>query len=448
MLIEFLVPLILAQQAPVQQPAERQRRMTLEECISEALRNNVDVGLASNDIERSQAQKLSTRAGYLPRLDMTLQDGYYIRGKQEVVYGYGGEPVQLTQPAEDDDTHYFGLRLGQNIFDGGKWWNRIYRADKAIDAAHLGLQATRETVALSTITSFYELLKARKQAEVLRQSLMASIDQLELAEERHRLGAASKVDVAVAKVNVGEDRIAIEQQRRTIDITAANLNRLMGRSPLEPLMVSEPGKLRDPGDMPGERSVPEDHFLLRMYQTTREVAELDVDIAKGDRWPEVSGSISYSRQDPEFYKVYSRFNQLYRLTFMLTISFPIFDGFLTSSNIEQAEAAASRVELEEYKAKQDLESNLSKALTDLNRLQAIYEIEQENITAAGQRLELAKESYRVGQGTVLELREAQLALNRARLVAVQTRYDLMIARATYHQSCGDLIETYLPGESP
>jgi outer membrane protein len=418
-MIKLLALLILAQQSP----------MTLEDCIREALQKNVDVGLAQKDVERARAQQLGTRAGYLPRLDMTLQDGYYIRGEQEVVYGFGGEPVRLTQPAEDDDTHYFGLRLSQNIFDGGKWWNRIERADGAV-------------------TAFYELLKAQKEAEVLKQSLEASQDQLELAEERHRLGAASKVDVAVARVNAGEDRIAIEQQQRSIDVTVANLNRVMGRSPLEPLAIVEPEKAGDLELTSGEREVPGTHFLMQMYETARAVADLDVAIAKGDRWPEVSGSISYSRQDPEFYKVYSRFDQLYRLTFMLSISFPIFDGFLTSSNIEQAQVAKERVELEEFRARQDLEVNLSKALTDFLRLRAIYKIEEDNILAAEQRLELAKESYEVGQGTALELREAQLALNRAKLTAVQTQYELRIAYAVYHQARGDLIKTYLSEESP
>ncbi len=435
---KLLVLLILAQQSP----------MALEDCIREALRKNVDVGLAQKDLGRARAQKLSTRAGYLPRLDVGLQDGYYIRGEQEVVYGFGGEPVKLTQPAEDDDTHYLGLRLTQNIFDGGKWWNRIERADGAIAVADLSLKATRETVALNTITAFYELLKAQKGAEVLRQSLEASRDQLELAEERHRLGAASKVDVAVARVNVGEDRIAIENQRRAIDIAVANLNRVMGRSPLEPLVIHDPVGAQTPGATPGEREVPETHFLMKMYQRARQVADLDVAIAKGDRWPEVSGSISYTRQDPEFYKVYSRFDQLFRLTFMLSISFPIFDGFLTSSNIQQAEVASERVKLEEFKARQDLELNLYKAQNDFLRLQAIYKIEGDNILAAEQRLELAKESYEVGQGTALELREAQLALNRAKLTAVQTQYELRIAFAAYHQARGDLLKTYLPEESP
>lgn len=437
-MLKLLVVVILAQQSP----------LSLEDCIREALRKNVDVGLARTDVDRARAQKLGTRAGYLPRLDMTLQDGYYVRGEQEVVYGFGGEPVKLTQPAEDDDTHYFGLRLSQNIFDGGKWWNRIERADRAIAMADLGLQATRETIALSTITTFYELLKAQKEAEVLKQSLEASMDQLNLAEERHRLGAASKVDVAVAKVNVGEDRIAIEHQKRSMDVAIANLNQLLGRSPLETLVIHEPGDAGTLGGVPGERKVPDTHFLMQMYKTAREVASLDLTIAKGDRWPEVSGSVSYSRQDPEFYKVYSRFDQLYRLTFMLSISFPIFDGFLTSSNIEQARVASERVKLEEFKARQDLEVNLSKAMNDFLRLRAISMIEEDNIGAAEQRLELAKESYEVGQGTALELREAQLALNRAKLTAVQTQYELRIAYAVYHQARGDLLKTYLPEESP
>lgn len=435
---KLLVLLILAQQSP----------MSLEDCIREALKKNVDLGLAQKSIESAEAQKLGTRAGYLPRLDMTLQDGYYFTGEQEVVYGFGGTPVRLTQPATDDDTHYFGLRLSQNIFDGGKWWNQAKRANKAISVAQLGLMAEQERVALTTINAFYELLEAQKRVEVLQQSLEASMDQLHLAEERHKLGAASKVDVAVARVNVGEDRIAIEHQRRVVDVAVANLNKVMGRSPLEPLTISEPTDDETLTGSPAAKEVPETHVWLRMFSTNQEVADLDLSIAKGDRWPTVSGTIAYSRQDPEFYKVYSRFDQIYRLTFLLNISFPIFDGFLASSNIEQAEVASQRNKLEKFKARQDLEASLSKALTDFLRLQAVSKIEADNILAAGQRLELAKESYEVGQGTALELREAQLALNRAKLTAVTTQYELRIAYAIYHQARGDLLKTYLPEENP
>ena len=437
-MLKLLVVVILAQQSP----------MSLEDCIREALRKNVDLGLAQKDVESAQARKLGTRAGYLPRLDMTLQDGYYFTGEQEVVYGFGGTPVRLTQPATDDDTHYFGLRLSQNIFDGGKWWNRVERADKAIAVSQLSFKAEQERVALTTINAFYELLEAQKGVEVLRQSLEASMDQLHLAKERHKLGAASKVDVAVARVNAGEDRINIEHQRRVIDINVANLNKVMGRSPLEPLVIREPADDKTLAGSPEGREVPEAHVWLRMFSAAQEVTDLDVSIAKGDRWPEVSGMIAYSRQDPEFYKVYSRFDQIYRLTFLLNISFPIFDGFLTSSNIEQAEVATERIKLEKFKARQDLEVGLSTALTDFLRLQAVSKIEADNILAAEQRLELAKESYEVGQGTALELREAQLALNRAKITAVQTQYALRIAYAVYHQARGDLLKTYLPEENP
>jgi outer membrane protein TolC len=432
---KLLVLLILAQQSP----------MTLEDCIREALQKNVDLGLAQNTIERAEAQKLGTRAGYLPRLDMYVQDEYYFRGKQEVKIE--GSPTGLTWDAENDDSHYFGLRLTQNIFDGGKWWNRIERADKGIKVSELGLKSEQERVALQTINAFYELLEAQKGVEVLQQSLEASLDQLHLAKERHKLGAASKVDVAVARVNAGEDRINIEHQRRVIGNAITNLNKVMGRSPLEPLTISEPADDETLAGTPTGKDVPETHVWLRMFSAAQEAADLDVSIAKGDRWPSVAGIISYGRQDPEFYKVYSRWDQLYRLSFLLSISFPIFDGFLTSSNIEQAEVASERNKLEKFKVRQDLEVNLSKALTDFLHLQAVSKIEADNILAAEQRLELAKESYEVGQGTALELREAQLALNRAKLTAVTTQYELRIAYAVYHQARGDLLKTYLPEEN-
>ncbi|HUU03661.1 MAG TPA: TolC family protein [Myxococcota bacterium] len=426
-----------------------QTPLTLDSCIREALARHPDVVISGTEVRRAEAQKLSTRTGYLPSVDLYLQDGYLLSGKQDYIYSGGGDTYSYERSASQNDTHSFSLRLSQNIFDGLKMFKQVDRADREIDRARLGVAAARNVVALSVIQSFYQLFKAQDQLDVLNESLDLSRGQLELAQERLKLGAASRVDVAKARVSAGEDRIAQEQQKQIIAAARVALNQAMGRDPRASLEIVEDGARESslPGAQAQAPAVPESHFKLQEIELSKEVAGLDVDIAKGDWWPRVTGSISYTRQDPEFYRVYSRFDELYTMTFLVNVSFPIFDAFLRSSKIEEAKTQVTRWREEERKARIDLQGRLSCALDDLARFETIAKIEARNVVDAEQQLLLARERYQVGEGTALEIRDAQLSVTRARLAEVQTQYDFKIAAARLHYARGDLIESYVRKEN-
>ncbi len=427
-----------------------QTPLTLESCVREALARHPDVVISGTDVRRAEAQKLSTRTGYLPSVDLHLQDGYLLSGKQDYIYSGGGDTYSYERAASQNDTHSFSLRLSQNIFDGLKMFKQVDRAEREIARAKLGVAATRNDIALLVIQSFYQLFKAQHQLGVLEESLELSLGQLDLARERLKLGAASKVDVAKARVSAGEDRIAMEQQKQTLAAARVALNQAMGRDPRAPLEIVEDNE-RDAAAVPDLQAeapaVPENHFSLQEIELSKEVAGLDVDIAEGDWWPRVTGTISYSRQDPEFYKVYSRFDELYTMTFLVNVSFPIFDAFLRSSKIEEAKTQVARLREQERKTRIDLQGRLSNALDDLAHLKSIAKIEARNVEDAEQQLLLARERYQVGEGTALEIRDAQLSVTRARLAEVQTQYDLKIAAARLHYARGDLIESYVRKEN-
>ena len=432
----MVVLLWAAEPAPTQGSA-----LGLTDCVAEALRAHPDVKLSRNEVEAAEADRRGTRAGYLPRVELGLSEGYSFWGSQEVALG----PTTAVRPAGDDPSHRISLTLTQNLYDGGKWWNRIQRAERAIGQAQLSVEATREEVALNAVAAFYELQKAGRQLGVLRASLELSQGQLELAEERKRLGAASKVDVAKARVAHGEDRIAIFQQESRVDSARIDLNLAMGRPPATPLVLREdepdsPARMKDPAGWM------DSHVQVRRFQKQAEVAALDVAISQGDWYPHLTGSISYGRQDKDFATVYTKLDQIYSLQFGLSLSFPLFDGFLTRSAVERAEVAQGRVVEEEKKTRLKLEGAWVRIEQEILRLADIARVETDNVQDAAQQLQFAQESYTVGQGTSLEVRDAQLALTRAKLVAVQTQYDLRLARARSRYAQGILVQTYLPEE--
>ena len=204
--------------------------------------------------------------------------------------------------------------------------------------------------------------------------------------------------------------------------------------------------LDSPEDL--ERDVEKEHVLLRLNYAALEVARRQIQIASAGWWPSVTAGVSYSRQDPEFYKVYSRFDELFNLSFWINFSYPIFEGFTTRTAVESAELQAERVKKEGEKTRKNLQASMARTRTEVMHLRDIQDIEKDNIQSAQRSLFLAQEQYKLGRGTSLEVRDAQLAVTRAKLNFIQTRYDLQISLAAYHRYRGDLMKIYLHGDTP
>jgi len=425
--------------------AAQQGPMSLGDCINLALDKHPDLSIARTDVDTARVNLDSTRAGYLPSLSIESNHSYYFVGKRPSIYVDGSE-VPYPQDAYDDDLHGMGLYLRQSIFDGLAYWYRPQKAHAQIEQAKAGVEDTKERVILGVVNAYYGLLGKKKSLEVFEQALRLSMAQLELASERRKLGAASSVDVSKAELAVGEDRISVERQKILVDKAIVDLRQAMGVGQDFPINIQDGPFLQPPDDL--HQEVYSGHVLLRINRAAMEVAQQQVQIASSGWWPKVSAGISYSRQDPEFYKVYSRFDELYHLSFWINFSYPIFEGFTTQAAVEGAELQAERVRKEGQKVKKDLEASLARSTTQLMRLVEIKDIEKDNIRAAQRSLYLAQEQYKLGRGTALEVRDAQLAVTRAKLNLIQTRYDLQLSLAAYHRSRGDLVKTYLHGDSP
>jgi outer membrane protein TolC len=432
-----LLAVVLVAQAGSAGPA-----LDLAACLQEAMARHPELASARLGVELARKGLKGTWSGYLPRVEARVSEGYVWSG-DDYRFQVGGGSLRIE--GGGTDTHSMGLYLTQPLWDGGRYYLQPRRAEADILRSEAAVGARREDLASEVVRAFLDLHRALRVEAVLEDTLALSRAQLELAAERRRLGDASRVDISRAQVAVGEDRISLERQRAVAREARVRLAVAIGRQPWEPLEV-----LPFQGELPGqeeERSgALERHPRLEENQQQEVMARLDVELATADHWPRLTGSLSYTRQDPEFYKVYSRFDEIYNLSIGLNMSVPLFEGFATQTAIETAEVRAERVRAERQALQQELGAAAAQALVTIESLRVVHAIEVDNARAAEDSLALAEERYRLGEGTALEVRDAQLSVTRARLSQVQTEFDVLAARARYHHARGDLLATYLGEE--
>jgi outer membrane protein len=118
-------------------------------------------------------------------------------------------------------------------------------------------------------------------------------------------------------------------------------------------------------------------------------------------------------------------------SFGMSIRMPIFNGFVREAQVQQASAAAE--DAKHQRREEELNRRTMVATSHL-AVQTAYRsvaIEERNLVAAAEQLELARERYRLGAGSILELTQAQATMARADQAHLEALY-------SFHENLAEL----------
>jgi outer membrane protein TolC len=120
----------------------------------------------------------------------------------------------------------------------------------------------------------------------------------------------------------------------------------------------------------------------------------------------------------------------------LTLSVPVFDGFRTRGQVDQAQADLRVARLEESQLKEGLELELEAALAEYRSVQAQIQARRQTVLLAERTLDLADTRFANGLSTQLEVSDAALLLDQARVNEVQALYDYVQVLARLERLSG------------
>ena len=433
-------------------PCKGQEILSLNNCISMALKSNSQYLNAQSREEIANAQVLSSYARFLPSLSFNVggnsqHQGSLTREYNTAVYKYdeNGRPVMVDEkPVVEKyvktlnstdpqirNNFSIGTSIDQVIYDGGRWWNQM-RKQYSNQTAR---EYDTETARLNTITNvqqyYYELLKAQNQLIVLEEAVKLAEEQLNSSNARFETGSVAEIDVLRSQVNLNNQKIQLFTQQNMAEISRANLNTIMGRDSNLPLIITEDSTITE-----NVISLNEALKLAEFNNPSIKSAEEDVErahysykYAKGSLLPTIAMSLNYSRSNPNVQLVYQQINRNYQWTYGLSFSMPFFDGLKTKSDI-QTEAYNLKIAEENLTdVKRTVFSNTQEYLLKLsNNLKKINML-KENLTVAEENVRLTRERYNVGVGTLLETIDAQSSYTRSRIDFVASIYDAKILQA-------------------
>jgi len=397
--------------------------LTLKECIQMALDNSSRLIIAKRDIAASELELKDTRAGYLPKLDATA--GYKVNDTAHKI--------------EWTENHYDAkLSLIETFYDNGKTPVKIQQAKARLASCQLDFQKLQDEITLEVIKGYYALLKAQKTLEVKYESLKQAQTYLDLARARYDVGTAPKSDILKAEVEVSTAELGVIEAENTLSLAQADLNNCLGIDLNTPLLIVDTEDSLESIFMTLDECLA--HALkerpeIRKAEISLLINEIDLKLAQKERWPGIALEGSYNIDIDQLINKYD-WNKASGWEIVIKASFPIFDADKSKRGVTKANINLANTRTNLDQLKKDIALEVKKAYLTLKSQQKMIETTKRQVAQAQESFDAAQGRYKSGVATMLEVTDAQVSLNNARINLVRAIYDYQIAIFTLKKLIG------------
>lgn len=417
-----------------------QQSLTLEQAIATSLANNYDILLSRNDSLLAALDYSYANYAFYPRLNANA--GYNLTNndsKQVLADGQKRERGGIRS-----NNLSASINLNWTLFDGLKMFSTKKRLGQLVELGELQVKNQVITTVSDVIRTYYDLARQQQQLKAIEETMQLSEERLKLAQYKFDIGTGAKPDVLQAQIDLNAQKSGYLTQQTNILKTKELLNQLLSIpvdsdfTVLDTIPITT-GLLLD-SIQSGLTSV---NPQLLLIQKGVDIANLSLQERRAERFPTVSFNSAYNFSRTDNKSVINPFQPLFNqnkgLNYGFTASIPIFNGYNSRRLIKAAQLDIEYQQLQYKRSLASITTSITNAYKDYDLSKRTLALEEENIILVRENLFIARERYRLGISTFLEMREAQRSLEEANNRLIQARYNTKIAEVELLRLRGDLV---------
>jgi len=404
------------------------KTISFEEAVTIALQAQPQIQARLYDYAAARFRVDQAFAPLLPQLTGTLSSQW---SSSTVLSTTGtGATVPVTVSRSFEDTFLGQVSLSQLLFDFGKTAASVDAARKLAEVSRYDIELQRQLITQSVKEAYTNVNFAQRLILVQRQALERAELNFKSAKGFFEVGTRPKSDVARAAVDVANAKVDLIRAVNAERTAKVALNTAMGYQADRPLRVQD-NLVYTPSQVDTLPKLMDE--ALRQQPEYRQ-AKLSVEASDAkqrqtfrDFFPDLTGAGTYGGARTDL-------NEQWSATLSLTWS--IYDGGNRIAKYQEAkaltEAARANVKATELNISKDVESAQIAVQETSERIQAA----QTAVESAQENFRLAQGRFDAGVGTILDLTDAQSALNQALNGEALALADYRIALARLDRAVG------------
>jgi outer membrane protein len=435
-LLSALMNLCEADDAPI--PAT----LTLSEAVRTAVEQNSDVKAARHQLDIYAARIREAKSAWYPQVYFTETFNqttnpmwtFGTKLNQESITIQDFDPRQLN---DSDAINNFASILSMQwpVYTGGQTQISIEQAKKYHEAMGLALNRTRQNVMAETALGYVGLLLAEKQIHVVAQALDTAKAHLSMVRSRFESGFVVKSDVLRAQVRIAQlEQDRLESESR-FNIIQAMLNASMGaplHRKIQPSTVLEQCKALEASAAQWSAAAMSFRSDLKQLEIQTVIAEQEVAKTKKNHLPTVNLIGSYEVHSEDF----SDTADNYTVGAVMRIN--IFSGYRISSGTDKALASLRRIQSLKENLMRIIRVETIKAFLESESAWHRIEMSRTAVFQAEEGLRIVKSRYLNGLLSIVDLLDAETALQEARTRHFQAMHDYKVSGIRLGHAAGTI----------
>ena len=391
-------------------------RLNLQKSIDIALQNNHDLKIARLEYEKAEEQvDEAFGRSVLPKINGSVD---YRRAIKRGVIILETPFFSGSFPQGSENTLSIGATIEQPLFNGAVFYaTRVAKVFAEI--SEKGYYLSKANLIRDVKRAYYSYLLAQKFLDLSVITLKSAEDNLKNTEALFRAGIAPEYDYVRAKVQVQNLLPEVRSAKNSIILAANSLKIVMGLDIDQPLVIKDSLLYNEIEVEDFNSLIPvmdSKNYTLQQLRLQIELQDKNVSYEFSKHFPELyfNGNWQTSAQenDPRPFNDWRYNNSVY---LGLNLKIPIFNGWQTTSKVQQAKIDLKKVEEEYNKTTKLLKNQLDDILLKIDETKDKISAYQATIKEAQLGYDISQKRYANGLGTQLENIDALVALTRAQV---------------------------------
>ena len=435
--------LILTVNAEAQNKTKQVYAFSLEECVTFAKNNNVQVKNSLLAIEAQIQTNREIGAAAFPTIGTNAGVNDFIKIPTSLLPAqiFGGAagtyiPVQFGTKYNAN----YGINFQQLLFDG-----QVFVALKA-RASSLQWQKknaalTEEAIKTNIYKIYYQLSASKTQLNILDANIERLSKLAHDAEVMYKNGFAEKLDVDKVSVQLNNLQTEKIKANNSVAIGFMGLKMLMGMPVNDSLALTE---------VIDEKSLEKDVLVENDFQygvrkdfqylsETKKLTEFNVKRYQLGYLPTISFSGSTSknalRTKFDFFEGGSWFNTT---MVSLNINLPLFNGFARDARLKKTKIELQQIENQLGALKNNIDNEITQAKLNYMSSVATMQFQKKNMQLAETVYQQTKKKFETGTGSNTEISASQADLVTAQNNYMNALYSALIAKVDLLKATGKL----------
>ena len=417
----FLIVLFLTMQSLSMQA---QQNLTLNNAVTTALKNSYDIQLVENNLAIAKNNNNIGVAGGLPTVSSTVTNNNTLSTINQT---FPDASRNTTRTNVDGSTIGAGLNATVIVFNG----YRIVATKNRLASLEKQNQALLQSQLLNTTSvvmqQYYNIVRQQAYLKTIETSIEASKQRLEIVKTRQQVGVANQADFYQSSLDLNALIQAKENQLLVIEQAKADLLNTMVMPGNTLFTINDSITVDNKVMLAEVEAKMKEHPMLQSAQQLINVNQFIEKESNALRYPTLRANTGFNYNSNKSAAGFILLNENYGPFLGLNLSIPIYAGTASKRAYKNAQLNTANAKIQYENTAQDLATELYKTYKNYQNSINQTNTEIQNYTMSQALLTLVMEKFKLGQATIVDVKQAQQSFESAGFRLVSLRYTAKIA---------------------